>query len=356
MTVEAQVRPAAWRDRSYLAVGLVLVALALYQQHGDRLPVPGAFGNVGKLSGLVTFNQWLLLAAAVTSFWMVFGVAGRFAFSTASFVGLGAYVSHYLTRDSDLPVLAGALVATAVGAAVALAFVLLLRRAQHFYFAVATLGLAEVLLLVFGRWERLTGRSSGEISGARDISLAGWAVDSRFRSMLVLLGFLGAVLVLGMLLRRSPVERIAVACRDHPAVAASLGYDPERPGVVLFTVGSGLATLAGALFVHTRGLANTDSFGLELGIAVFVALILGGLHSPWGGLIGSWAYVYAPMYLERWEEWTGVLWGAVLVVVMMVFPEGLVGVAGRIRALVQRPRQTAASTAAAVVGGGGGER
>src|SRR5688572_1086749 len=162
----APARPAPWSDRSYLAVGLVLVGLALYQQHGDRLPVPGAFGKAGKLSGLVTFNQFLLLAAVVTAFWMVFGVAGRFAFSTASFVGLGAYGSHYMTRESLLPVVAGALLATAFGVGLALAFALLLRRAQHFYFAVATLGLAQVLLLVFGRWERLTGRSSGEISGA----------------------------------------------------------------------------------------------------------------------------------------------------------------------------------------------
>jgi branched-chain amino acid transport system permease protein len=335
----ATARPAPWSDRSYLAVGLVLVGLALYQQHAGRLGVPGAFGKADRLSGLVTFNEFLLLAAVVTAFWMVFGVAGRFAFSTASFVGLGAYGSHYLTRESLLPVVSGALLATAFGTVLALGFALLVRRAQHFYFAVATLGLAEVLLLVFGRWERLTGRSSGEISGAEDLSFAGWAVDSRFRSMLVLLAFLGLVLVLGALIRRSPVERIAVAARDNPAVAASLGHDPRRPGIVLFTLGSGLATMAGALFVHTRGLANTDSFGIELGIGIFVALILGGLHSLWGGLVGAWFYVYVPLYLERWEEWTGVLWGAVLVAVMMVFPEGLVGLAGRARGLVRVRRR-----------------
>jgi branched-chain amino acid transport system permease protein len=330
------IRPAPWGQRSYVTVALVLVALLLFQQHGIRLGVPGALGNVGKLSGLVTFNHWLFLAAVVTTFWMVFGVSGRFAFSTASFVGLGAYGSHYLTRDSELPVVVGVLGATAVGTVLALLFVLLLRRAQHFYFAVATLGLAQVLLLVFAQSEWLTGRSSGEISGARDLVFGEWVVDSRFRSMLVLLGFLGAVLLLGVLLRRSPVERIAIACRDNPVVASSLGYDPRRPGAVLFTVGSGLATMAGGLFIHTRAIGNTDSFGLELGIGIFVALILGGMHSLWGGLIGAGVYVYAPLYLERWEKWTQVLWGAVLVMVMILFPEGLVGLATRARTLAQR--------------------
>lgn len=329
-------RPAVWGERSYLVVGLVLVALALYVTNGDRLPVPGAFGEVGKPSGLVTYNEWLFLAAVVTSFWFVFGVAGRFAFSTASFVGLGAYCSHYLTRGTDAPTLLGVAGAAGIAFVLALAFALLLRRAHHFYFAVATLGLAEVLLLVFRRFERLTGRSSGELLGVRDLSIGGWAVDSRFRSSLVLLGFLGTVLLLAVLIRRSPLERIAVACRDNPVVASSLGYDPNRAGVVLFTAGSVLAAVAGSLFVHTRGLGTPDTFGLELGIGIFVALILGGLRSMWGALVGSWFYVYTPLYLERWERWTQVLWGAVLVVVMIAFPDGLVGVAGRLRGLRRR--------------------
>lgn len=328
-----RLRPAPWGDRSYVAVGAVLVAVGLYLAQGHHLPVPGAFGEVDKLSGLVHFNEWLLLAAVVTSFWFVFGIAGRFAFCTASFVGLGAYVSHYATRGTEAPVLVGLLASTAVALVLALAFALLVRRAHHFYFAVATLGLAEVLLLVFRRWERLTGRSSGELSGVRDLSFAGWAVDSRFRAALVLLVFLGAVLVLAVLVRRSPLERIAVAARDNPTVAATLAHDAERPGIVLFTLGSVLAAVAGSLFVHTRGLGTPETFGLELGIGIFVALILGGLRSMWGGLVGAWFYVYVPLYLERWERWTQVLWGAVLVLVMIAFPDGLVGVAARLRGL-----------------------
>lgn len=332
------VRPPAWADRSYVAVAMVLVALALFLTQGHRLPVPGAFGEVDKPAGLVNHNEWLFLAAVVTTFWFVFGVAGRFAFSTASFVGLGAYVSHYATRGTDAPVVVGLAAAAGVAFVIAFAFAVLLRRAHHFYFAVATLGLAEVLLLVFRRWERLSGRSSGEITGVRDLSLMGWAVDSRFRSSLVLLAFLGLVLVLAALIRRSPVERLAVAARDKPAVAEAYGHDVERIGIVLFTVGSVLAAVAGSLFVHTRGLGTPDTFGLELGIGIFVALILGGLRSMWGGLVGSWFYVYVPLYLERWERWTQILWGAALVLVMITFPDGLVGVGARLRSLVRRRR------------------
>lgn len=334
--------PPPWEGHPYLAVAVVLVALFAYSRYGQHLPVPGAFGRIDKRSGQAVFNEWILLASVVTSFYFVFGIAGRFAFSMASFMGLGAYVSHYVTRGSDLNPFVGLVAAAGVAAIVAFGFALVLRRAQHFYFAVATLGLAEVMLLVFRRFERLTGRSSGDITGVKDFSIFGWVVDDRVRDLWLLLAFLGLVLLLAVLLRRSPLQRSAIAARDNPTVTETLGYDAAWPGVVLFTLGSALAAVGGSLFVHTRGIGTPDTFGIQLGIGVFVALILGGLHSMWGGLIGTWFYVYVPLYLERWENWTPVIWGAVLVVVMIGFPEGLVGLASRLRSL--RNRRTARPT------------
>jgi branched-chain amino acid transport system permease protein len=339
----AAARPPAWSERQYLTIALVLLAVAAYFQFGKGLPVPGTFGEVDKLSGQVVFNEWIHLAAIVTGFYLVFGLAGRFAFSTASFVGLGAYVSHYVTRTSGLSWFVGLAAGMAVAAAVGFGFAVLLRRAQHFYFAVATLGLAEIILLVLRRWERLTGRSSGEISGTRDMTIFGIEIDTRFRHFWILLALLGSVLLLTALILRSPLAREAIAARDKPVVATTLGVNVAWIGIVIFTLGCVISAAAGSVFVHTRGIGTPDTFGLELGIGVFVALILGGLRSMWGPLIGSWFYVYAPLYLERWEEWTQVIWGGVLVVVMIAFPDGLVGLWSRAVRLVRRRAKTGAS-------------
>jgi branched-chain amino acid transport system permease protein len=156
-------------------------------------------------------------------------------------------------------------------------------------------------------------------------------IDSRHRQFFVLLAFLGIVLATVALVQRSPLQRTAVASRDNPTVVETLGLDASWPGVVLFTLGCAISAAAGSLFVHTRGIGTPETFGVELGIGVFVALILGGLHSMWGGLVGAWFYVYVPLYLERWEEWTQVIWGVVLVVVMVALPEGLAGLVGRVR-------------------------
>lgn len=317
--------PPPWTERQYVTIAAVTALIAAYFTFGHHLPVPGVFGDVDKLSGQTVFNEWILLGAVVTGFHLVFGVAGRFAFSTAAFVGLGAFTSHYVTRTSELNWTVGLLAAVVVSSVLSLAFAMLVRKAQHFYFAVATLGLAEVLLLVFTRWTRLTGRSSAEITGVKDMDLVGFDFDSRYRHFWALLALLVVSLVIVALVTRSPLGRLAIAARDNPRVVETAGFDAARPGIVLFTVGSVLAAVAGSVFVHTRGLGTPATFGIELGIGVFVALILGGLHSMWGGLLGAWFYVYVPLYLERWEQWTQVIWGAVLIIVMVAFPEGLIG-------------------------------
>lgn len=331
-------RPPAYREHTFVAIALVLLSLALFFKFGHNLPIPGVFGETDRRSAQVVYNEWIFLAAVVTGFYFVFGLAGRFAFSTASFVGLGAYVSHYATRTSGHNWVVGLAAACAAAFVVGLVFSLALRKSEHFYFAVGTLGLGEVLLLVFRRMERLTGRTSAEISGVRDLSIMGWVADTRERHFVVLLAFLGVVLLIGAFIARSPVQREAIAGRDNRVVAGVTGLAPARVGVAMFTLGCVISGAAGSIFVHTRQLGTPETFGIELGIGIFVALILGGLHSLWGGLVGAWFYVYVPEYLEQLEEWTQVIWGAALIIVMILFPDGLVGLWQRTTALIARLR------------------
>ncbi len=326
---EPRARPPIYDRHQFVVIALVLVALTAYFNWGHLLPVPGAFGEVDRRSGQVTYNEWMWLSVIVTGFYLVFGVAGRFAFSTASFVGLGAYLSHYLTSSGNnwsVGFVASIVVASVVG----FGFALVVRKAHHFYFAVATLGLAELMLIVFRQWDVLVGRPGGEIRSVRDMTIFGLEIDTRYRHFYVWLVALAIVLVIAALIERSPLRRTAIAARDNPTVSETVGVDVHWPGIVLFTLGCAIAAAAGSLFVHTRALGTPETFGLELGIGIFVVLILGGLHSMFGAVIGAWFYVYVPLYLEQWERWTQVIWGLVLVAVMILFPEGLVGVWHRI--------------------------
>jgi ABC-type branched-subunit amino acid transport system ATPase component/ABC-type branched-subunit amino acid transport system permease subunit len=338
---QAPPRPPAFRGHPYLVTLGVLVALVVVR----------AWRTEGLLEENL-FNTWLYFGCLVIGFWLVFGVAGLFAFSQAAFAGLGAYTATWVTGN-DHPFELAAVVAVLVCAVVALAFGLLVRRAQHLYFAIATLGLAEVLLLVFHRWTGFTG--GGEITNIAPVSLLGWEVsgpDRDQRAFWLLLGMLGLLLVLGNLLERSPVVREATAVRDRPLVAASAGLPVVRIRTSLLVLGSAIAGLAGAVLVHWRGSVVSEQFGVDLGLAIFLMLILGGMRSKYGALLGAWFYVYVenglrdvderleflrdgPLegvfsFSEKLDQYWPIVYGSLLVIVMVALPDGLIGIGSRL--------------------------
>src|SRR5919108_2378341 len=335
-------RPPAFRGHPYAVILLVLAGLYLVR--------------LWRTEGLAEenlFNTWLFMTCIVVGFWFVFGVAGQFAFSQAAFAGLGAYTAAWMTGNGHSFELA-ALVAVLVCTAVALAFALLVRRAEHLYFAIATLGLSEVLLLIFRSWQGFTG--GGEVTNIEPISLFGWEVsgpDRDQRAFWLLLVLLGLLLALATALERSPVVREAVAVRDRPLVASSLGLPGVKIRAAALGLGSAIAGLTGAVLVHWRGSTTTEQFGVDLGLAVFLMLILGGMLSKYGPLLGAWFYVYVEHSLrdisdrldflkdgplnavytfsENLDQYWPIVYGSLLVVVMIALPDGLIGIASRLR-------------------------
>lgn len=323
----------------YLRLAVFFSGLALWRQ----------FGVMSRAEENL-LNLWLYHALIVVGFWFVFGVAGQFAFSQAAFVGLGAYLSSWATRGGhDFWV--GFLVAGAGAGILAASFLLLVRRTSHFAFAITTLGLSEILLLVFRRSVAFTGRVGGEIFGVPPISLFGFSFTSEYRVAWLLGGALALAMLAGVLFIRSPAYRDAVAQRDQPVVAATLGVPVLRVRVTTFVLASVVAGWAGSLFVHWNGFASPGAFGLDLGLAVFLMLILGGMHSLWGPVLGAWFYTYAPQLLDL-GAWRDVVYGGVLVATIVALPEGLVGVGGRLMAMARRARGRAGGsvTAAADTG------
>ena len=145
-------RPPAMRGQPYVWLGLFLLGVALFRQFG----VSG-FGDPDLV------NTWLFYCVIVAGFYLVFGVSGQFAFSQAVFAAVGAYTSAWATRIALFGVDSfwmGVVVAIIVTAVVAAAFAFLMRRASHFYFAIATLGLSEIVLEVLRKWTAFSGARS----------------------------------------------------------------------------------------------------------------------------------------------------------------------------------------------------
>ena len=331
-------RPPAMRGKPYVWLGVFLVGVGLYRQ----------FGVTG-LGDQDLINTWLYYSVIVVGFYLVFGVSGQFAFSQGAFAAVGGYTSAWATRIGLMGIDSfwwGLVVAVVITGALAFVFSLLMRRASHFYFAIGTLGLSEIVLVVLRRWTEFTDSSGDTTVGIRDPSFFGFTFDTPFREFWLWLGALGVVLLLTIFVARSPLQREAIAGRDQDVVASTLGVPTLRVRIVMFVLGSVIAGVAGAIFVHAKGFATPDQFGIDLGLGIFVMLILGGIDSRWGPVVGAAFYVFVPQWLQggvlgipgveltvdafgqqhRLGDFRDIFFGSLLVITMIAFPVGLVGV------------------------------
>ena len=283
----------------------------------------------------------------------MFGLSGQFAFSQAAFAMVGGYTSAWATREGVDWILAVAL-GIVVAGVIAFVFAYVARKANLFFLAIATLALSELISEVIREWQEFTGQIGGEVAltESQRIELFGWKVTSltsdaatNERNLFwVYIVSLAAVLLIGIWIARAPAKREAIAMRDQPTVAATLGIPTVRVRIVMFVLGSCIGAFAGSLFVHGRGFAQPAEFSVELGLGIFVMLIVGGIGSLWGPILGAAFYVWVPYVLKELDinlfgnpirQYNQIIYGAVLLLVMIFVPEGLIGIFHRVKAVVQ---------------------
>jgi branched-chain amino acid transport system permease protein len=333
MAARGTVKPPAYRRHQYLGVAVFVVVTALA---APRL--------VTSAEGANLLDLWLIYALAGIGFSWIFGLGGRFAFCQTTMMAVGAYASAYAI-DHGRPFWQSAPLGAAAAGAVAALVGLALARAQHFAFAIGTLAVSQIGTVVFARTSGFTG-VNGQVTGLPYPSLFGHAFDSDRGAFWLLLGAVALALLLGVFLERSPIGREAVAARDGETVARTSGVPVRRVHLTLYVLGSAAGGMSGALLASWQGFVSVDAFGPDLGIGIFLMVILGGAGSLWGPVLGAGFYVWAPKLLSGFREYQGVVYGALLLLMIMVCPEGLIGLAGRVRAArrqrgpwrVRRPR------------------
>ncbi|HVX19805.1 MAG TPA: branched-chain amino acid ABC transporter permease [Acidimicrobiales bacterium] len=295
----------------------------------------------------------LVLVYVVVSlgFYLVFCLTGQFAFSQAAMFGLGAYVGAWADRFTGFWL--SLVVAVAITAAVAALFLLLVRRASELYFAIATLGFAEVAILVFQNWTAFTG-SGGEVQLTAGIAVFGAVVDTPAGQFWLALGFAGVALILVKLVELSPMRREAIAVRDHERVALGMGVNTLRVRVVMFALGSAFAAAAGSLFATTQGFVDPDSFAVSLGIDIFLIVILGGVGSMWGTVVGSVFVVALPEIARPAAIYSDLIFSCCLLVVIFLLPQGFGGILHQARTALAVRRGAAGSAATATAAGTAG--
>lgn len=253
----------AWSRRWTAAIVLVALAALL-----PALPLE---------LGLDRLAADLYLAAAAVGLGIVVGLGGMPSLGHGAFVALGAFGAALLGGRAGWPteaaVVGGALVATLAGAGIGLVAGYL----RPALVAVVTWLVAWLVALALVAFPSLSG-------GAQGIALEGGLSATHHYELAVGLVALGVLAY--ALLARSPAGVALSAARERRSAAETLGVPVARLRAGAFTVGAGLAGLAGALAVYLAGVADAGAYGPLLSVKLFVAVVLGGAVSPAGGLVG----------------------------------------------------------------------
>jgi branched-chain amino acid transport system permease protein len=274
----------------------------------------------------------LCLALFASAFNLLLGYTGLLSFGHAAFIGSAAYVTGHAAKAWGLPtelaILAGTACATALGAVIG---ALAIRR-SGIYFAMITLGFAQMVyfLVVQLPWtggeDGLQGIPRGELLGV--VSL-----DDR----LTMYYFVYAVFLFGFwLIHRtidSPFGHVLRAIRENEPRALSLGYDVARHKLLAFVISAGLAGLAGSLKALTLQFASLSDVHWHLSGTVVLMTLLGGLGTVMGPSVGALLVVALENYLAGFGSWVTVITGAVFVACVLAFRRGIVG---EVRAVVKR--------------------
>jgi branched-chain amino acid transport system permease protein len=297
--------------------------------------------------GIFILSTWAVMSIAAVGLNLTLGYAGQVSLAQAAFVGIGSYITAWLTTHGwpFWPTYFFAFFACfAIGWLLGYPAL----RVQHHYLAFVTLAFNTLVYLVFRNEEWLTNGIYGIMNVPRP-SVLGWSMGHPHNLYYFLLAHLAFISGMTWLLIQSPWGRAFVAVRENPIRALSLGVDTRRYTLMAFAIGAGLGGIAGSLYAPLVQFIDPTPFALTLSLNLLLMVVVGGSGYFFGPFLGAIVAVLLPEWL-RFAQGFYLMAYAVLVVALMVFcPTGLLGLLDRIFSARAAPqRQAEAATLAAV--------
>jgi branched-chain amino acid transport system permease protein len=192
------------------------------------------------------------------------------------------------------------------------------------YLAIATLGFGEIIrILVLSDWLRPWLGGAQGIGKIPNISIAGFTATSPQQIYYYILAGCLVIGFIALRLRDSRIGRAWMAVREDEDVAQAMGINLVATKLMAFATGAGFSALSGAIFVSKIGSVYPHSFNVIVSINILCLIIVGGMGSIPGVIVGSFALVGLPELLREFAEYRLLVYGAALVAMMLLKPEGL---------------------------------
>jgi branched-chain amino acid transport system permease protein len=275
----------------------------------------------------------LCFALFACAFNLLLGYAGLLSFGHALFFGGAGYIAGQAASVWGLPFELSVLLGTAAAALLGLAVGWLAIRRQGIYFAMITLAMAQMFYFYCLR-AKFTGGEDGIQGIPRGKLLGLFSLDNNLTMYFVVLalflfGFLAILRIV-----HSPFGHVLTAIRENEPRAISLGYKTDHYKLIAFVLSAALSGLAGAIKSIVFQLASLTDVSWNISGEVILMVLLGGLGTLFGPVVGAFVIVVVENYLAQIGGWVTVVQGALFVVCVLAFRRGIVGELSR---LLHRP-------------------
>ena len=329
------------RDPTAIAAPLVIDRLSLAMRASHVLVavfiIAGLiFAAVGSALGDTFFlrlaTEALIFAGLALSVDILLGYTGLLSLGQALYFGLGAYGAALMVKFLAAPTPVALIAAPVAGLMGALLFGWFAVRLSGVYLAMLTLAFAQIVWSILFQWEGVTGGSNG---------ILGIWPQAPFDSRPAFYLMTVALVVAGVLLLRhflfAPFGYAMRAGRDSPLRAEAIGINVKRVHWIGFAIAGTFGGIAGGIFAFAKGTISPDVAGVSRSIDAMVMVLLGGIQTLTGPIVGAAVFTFLQDNVMRQTVfWRGLL-GAVILLLVLVFPGGIVGALSKRLAARRKP-------------------
>src|SRR6516225_1219597 len=284
------------------------------------LALAAALPLIGGNYALNVASEIAIFVIFAVSLHFLMSVGGLASFGHAAYFGLGAYGIAFLAKMAGLPMIVCLLLGPLLGLAGAAVFGFFAVQLSGVYFAMLTLAFAQIVWSIAFQWVEVTGGDNGILS----VWPEKWAASPSHFYWLSL-GIAALMVAALRIAIFSPFGFALRATRDSPLRGEAIGINGKRIQWTAFVIAGTVAGVGGALFAYLKGSVFPDVVGISLSVDALVMVLLGGVETVSGAVIGAIVYKALSIWLVSQTDWSKLVLGGFIVLIVVAFPKGIVG-------------------------------
>ena len=266
----------------------------------------------------------LIFVILALSLNLIMGIAGQLSLCHAAFFGVGAYSSALFAMKLNLSFWVVMPMATLFTGLIGFLIAIPSLRLRGHYLAIVTLGFGELIYQVFERWESVTRGVMALTEIPRPTPILGLNFQSKIHYYYLILCLVGFVLFFIHQIINSRVGRALKAIREDEVSAQALGINTHRFKIIIFAIGTSIAGLAGSFHAHYQTVLAPTEFTLVDSVRILMMIIIGGLGSMPGSVIGAIIVYWLPEILRPIGNYRDIVFGLLVVLIIIFCPGGFI--------------------------------